>query len=161
MTKKSLVVKYTAIAKAGGSAIEVKNAITQTEEGLTPEDVDDIVLTVFDEVGEGEEKAPTNTAAISAVPGKKLYNILRGQWVAKRFVTGFDGKDTVIEWEFLPEGKAMKTGVPMEPDKAEIFNACKRIRAGRVFTEQMVEVGYTGKILDKLPNPFAVREIQS
>jgi hypothetical protein len=173
MTKKSLVAKYAAIAKAGGSAVEVKNAITETEKELTPDEVDDIVLSIFDDVEEEEQQpAATGPAAASTdLPpvdgkkdfsaGKKRYNILRGKWWPTKSVPGLNGNELVVEWEFRPEGKPMKTGVPMEPGKADVFNASKRLRAGRVFTEQMVEVGYTGKILDILPNPFAVREINS
>lgn len=183
MTKKSLLAKYAPLEKAGASAIEVKNAITEAEKELTLEEVDDLVLTLFED-GEKEEQAnaaatPEKTAqpgattetppvATSVDPGKldmtrgkKRYDIRRGQWHPRATITGPDGREIVLRWEFVPEGKAVKTGVPMEPDKAVVFNESKRLRVGRTFTEQMIEVGSTEKIMDILPNPYEVREIHS
>lgn len=175
MTKKSLIAKYYKIAKAGGTASEVKNAVTSGEPGLTLEEVDEIVLAIFDEEAEKDQQPepaappkpvdPPPTAAPSDKPdftkGKKRYDILRGKWHARKKVTGFDGKDLVVEWEFMPEGNPMKTGVPMEPARAEEFNVTKRVRAGNIFTEQMREVGSTERMLDKIPNPYTVQEINS
>ena len=167
MTKKALLTKYGTLAKDGASAIEVKNAITQAEKDLTPEDVDEIVLTVFEDPANDpepaipeEQPAPAPSVQSSAAGVlKKKYDIYRGQWHATKAVTGLDGKEVVVEWEFRKEGKPLKTGVPMEPEKAEYFNAGKRLRIGKCYTEQIIEVGYTGKVLDKLPNPFQVRDI--
>lgn len=169
MTKKSLLAKYKPLITAGASAIEVKNAVTEAEKELSTGEVDDIVLALFDEVDDTAapvgpaEKLPAHdgTAQHPSIKGKKNYNIFRGNWHPRKTVRGFDGKDIVIRWEFVPVGNAMKTGVPMEPEKVEVFNAGKRLRAGRVFTEQMVEVGYTGQILDEVDNPFQIRDVVS
>ncbi len=175
MTKKSLITKYEKVASAGGTAIEVKNAITQGEPGLSLEEVDELVLAIFDNEEKAEDQsgttqpgATTHPAPVAAAPisdkpdftkGKKRYDILRGKWHARKYVTGFDGKDLVVLWEFEQEGKPMKTGVPMEPEKAEQFNVTKRLRAGNVFTEQMREVGSTEKMFDHVDNPYTVKEI--
>ena len=180
MTKKSLLAKYAALAKAGASPIEVKNAITEAEKDLQPADVDEIVLEIFDQEEKDEqveetaktsqpepEKALPAAAALQdpgkpdMTRGKKRYDIFRGQWHPRATITGPDGRDVVLKWEFMPEGKAVKTGVPMEPEKARIFNESKCLRIARTFTEQMIEVGSTEKVFDVLPNPYEVREIHS
>ena len=181
MTKKSLLAKYAPLAKAGASAIEVKNAITEAEKDLPLVDVDEIALEIFDQE-ERDEQAAEATKIVEpeaskdvALPaatlpdpgkldmtrGKKRYDIWRGQWHPRATITGPDGREIVLRWEFIPEGKAVKTGVPMEPDKVTIFNESKRLRVGRTFTEQMIETGSTEKVFDILPNPYEVREIHS
>jgi hypothetical protein len=174
MTKKSLQARFRSAIEGGASPIEVKNAITQAEPTLTPEEVDEIVLSLCDEQTAKEDAgdqtpADHQPAASTQAPdageihpmlkGKKKYDIWRGKWHPRKAVTGLDGQDVVIEWEFMKDGKAVKTGVPMEPEKAELFNVGKHLRAGNTFTEQMIEVGYAGRIMDILPNPFTPREI--
>lgn len=174
MTKKSLQAKYRPAIEGGASPIEVKNAITLAETSLTLEEVDELVLSLCDEQNEKENEQdqdppnlqpPASTQSLDAgdihpmLKGKKKYDIWRGKWHPRKAVSGLDGQDVVIEWEFMKEGKAMKTGVPMEPDKVEIFNKGKYLRAGNTFTEQMIEVGYEGRVMDILPNPFTPREI--
>lgn len=179
----------------GKSAVEIKNAITENEidKALTVEDIDEIVLALFDEA-EKADAAPAEqqtSAAVSEpapqtsgitvgvqnakgniinitsedpkVPkGKLLYDIYQGQWWATATVTGYDGKDHVIEWEFRPDGKPKMTNVPCEPARAEDFNAGKRLRAAKVPTEQMIPVeAIEKKVIDKLPNPNEVRRINS
>jgi len=166
MTKKSLLAKYQPLADAGASAVEVKNAITEAEKDLSLDQVDEIVFSIFDDLQEDRAKQPNTETAPAEEPsthpmlkGKKLYDIFRGQWHPLESVTGFDGKDVVVLWEFRPEGKALKTGVPIEPAKADEFNHGKRIRAVKVFTEQMIPVGSTAKVYDELPDPTARRKI--
>lgn len=170
MTKKSLLAKYGALAKQGASAIEVKNAITETEKELKLEEVDEIVFEIFDDPTNDPEPepipaaAPQPAAVTTIVNGKKnvpkkKYDIWKGQWHARQMVKNFDGKDMVIKWEFIKEGKPVKTGVPMEEDKAELFNSSRRIQLGNTAIEQMIESGSTAPVFHILQNPFAVREI--
>jgi hypothetical protein len=176
MTKKSLLAKAAELAKAGASAVEVKNALTQAEPAIPITEIDEIVLATFDDPfndpeppkpGDQEPAAAAEVRPIvdgAIINGKKSvykkkYDIMKGKWHARKAVRGLDGNDLVIEWEFVAEGKPTKTGVPMEPDKAEIFNSVRRIQQGNTFVEQLVEVGSTAKILHKIPNPFEVREI--
>lgn len=167
MTKKSLLNKAAELAKQGASAVEVKNALTQAEPTALVEEIDEIVLSTFDDPANDPEppKVEEPAAASIAPPApskcvfKNKYDIWKGKWHPRKAVRGFDGNDLVIEWEFVAEGKPTKTGVPMEPDKAEIFNSVRRIRQGNTFTEQMILVGSTDKIFDRLPNPYEIREI--
>jgi hypothetical protein len=198
MTKKSLMAKYAPMVAEGKSPIEIKNAIVENEadKALTAEEVDEVVLSLFDEAAAKENVAaeqqpqqpavqnqqvsaatketpaivgeePKRDLAIDSsgnttlVPkGKKLYDIYQGQWWPTEIVTGYDGKDHVIEWEFRPEGKPKMTNVPCEPNRADEFNLGKRLRAGKTPTEQMIEVGaFNKKIIDKLPNPNVGRRI--
>lgn len=168
MTKKSLLAKYEPMVAEGKSAIEIKNAIVQNEADkiLTAEEVDEIVLDLFDTLPGAVQETPLSvvpqeTAQTPTLPkGKKLYDIYHGQWWPTEAVTGFDGKDHVITWEFRPEGKPKMTNVPCEPHRAEEFNVGKRLRAGKVPTEQMIPVDAVDKIvIDKLPNPNEARRI--
>lgn len=167
MTKKSLLTKYGALAKEGATAVEIKNAITQAKPELSIEEVDEVVLEIFDDPSNDPEEPKEEAAAPAAAPIptkstgiiKKKYDIWKGKWVARKVITGPDGKDMVLEWEFMREGKAKRTGVPMEPEKADIFNHGKRLRLGNTLTEQMIESGYAGRILDTLPNPYQIREV--
>ena len=170
MTKKSLIAEYGKLSQQGASMVEVKNALTEAKKDLTPEEIDEIVLAIFDDPEHDplEQKEPIAAPSniIQQNPdkphhavGKKHYNIVKGKWHPKRTVTGLDGKEKVIQWKFVPEGKPVKTGVPMEENKAEIFNASRRLEAGNIITEQLVEVGFEGDILHTLPNPFEVREV--
>ena len=174
MTKKSLLAKYEPMVAEGKAAVEIKNAIVQNEadKALTMEEVDEIVLALFDEAA-AKENAPEEaraaelsketTAEIPNTPkGKKLYDIYQGQWWPTATVTGYDGKDHVIEWEFRAEGKPKMTNVPCEPNRAQEFNEGKRLRAAKTPTEQMIPVGQEIKtVIDKLPNPNDVRRINS
>jgi len=171
MTKKSLMAKYEPMMSGGATAVEIKNAIMQNEadKALTMEEVDEIVLELFEQENPqgAEQKAPaagndqkSEVAAPVTPKGKKRYDIYQGQWWPVGVVTGHDGKDHVVEWEFRPEGKPKMTNVPCEPKRAEEFNAGKRLRAAKTPTEQMIEVGTVNKIIiDKLPNPNEVRRI--
>jgi hypothetical protein len=171
MTKKSLIAEYGKLSQQGASMVEVKNALTEARKELTPEEVDEIVLEIFndpehDPVADTQSQLAPASNTIRQDPdkphhaaGKKRYDIYRGKWTPKKVTQGFDGKDFVLVWRFVPEGKPTKTGVPMEPEKAELFNASRRIRAGNTITEQLIEVGFEGDILDTLPNPFAVRDV--
>lgn len=167
MTKKSLQNKGAELAKQGAFAVEVKNALTQAEPTADLSEIDEIVLSIFDdpandpEPPKAEDHTPDPTIKPQPSKGvfKNKYDILKGKWHPRKAVRGFDGNDLVIEWEFVAEGKPTKTGVPMEPDKAEIFNSVRRIRQGNTFIEQMILVGSTEKILDKISNPYEVREI--
>jgi hypothetical protein len=171
MTKKSLLAKYEPMMAAGKSAVEIKNAIVESEQDkeLTMEEVDEIVFELFaeDTVQPQSPKPPitnineaSNTEGPAVPKGKKLYDIYAGQWWATKVVTGYDGKDHVIEWEFRPEGKPRMTNVPCEPHRAEEFNAGKRLRAAKTPTEQMIDAGAENKIIiDRLPNPNEARAI--
>lgn len=178
MTKKSLLTKYEPMVEEGKSAVEIKNAIVQNEgdKALTMEEVDEVVLSLFDDLANKENQptadsqapsANNSTAAVaeenSNIPkGKVLYDIYQGTWWPIGVVTGHDNKEHVVEWEFRPEGNPKMTNVPCEPRRAEEFNAGKRLRAAKVPTEQMIEVGKVDKkVLDKLPNPNEVRRINS
>jgi hypothetical protein len=176
LTKKSLLKKYAVMVDDGKSAVEIKNAITEHEKdkALTMDEVDEIVLALFEEPKETPtvpveqttsttEQAPTAIAATPKLPnGKKHYDIYHGQWWPVEVVTGFDGKDHVVEWEFRPEGKPKVTNVVCEPNRADEFNAGKRLRAAKVPTEQMIPVDAVDKkVIDKLPNPNEARRINS
>ena len=173
MTKKSLLAKYEPMVAENKSAIEIKNAIVQNEadKALTMEDVDEIVLSLFEEPTAEENAqeqlktidmmAPASVAENTNIPkGKKLYDIYQGQWWPTEVVTGYDGKDHVIEWEFRAEGKPKMTNVPCEPHRAKDFNEGKRLRAAKTPTEQMIPVDQEIKtVIDKLPNPNVGRKI--
>lgn len=178
LKKKSLLGKYIPVAKAGASPVEVKNAITEEQPGISMEDVDKVVLEVFASLEDPEtekekvpakETPPAAAAAVDEVPhhpmtvGKARYDIWYGQWHPTGSVTNpMDGKTIVLNWEFRPEGKPRVTSIPCEPRRAEEFNAGKRLRVARVFTEQMIPCDQEDKrMYDKIDNPFEVKTINS
>jgi len=88
------------------------------------------------------------------------YDIIWGQWIPRQQI-GIPGTDNkmVLKWEFQPEGKPRKTGVPMDADQVKTFNDARKLRAVKAFTEQMVPTGSTEPIFDTLPNPYEVQEL--
>jgi len=164
LKKKSLLTKYHHLVEAEASPAEASNVIAEAEKDLPADHVTELVEALY-----GLDPAPTrmpDTPAAeekdevpASIKGKKFYDIFRGQWHAVESVKGFDGRDHVVLWEFRPEGKAIRTGVPMEPSKAKEFNDGKRLRTGRTFTEQMIEVGSTDPIYDELPDPTARKKV--
>lgn len=163
MTKKKLVAEFLPKAQAGATAVEIKNSITQANPDLLLEEVDEIVFAVFEEPEKEQPKkeTPVNDDPNSSIRGKKLYDIFRGSWYPVEVVTGFDGKDLVVKWEFRKIGKAIKTGIPCEPAKADFFNQGKYLRVGKVETEQMFEQGSEEARFDTLPNPNERRKVNA
>ncbi len=166
MTKKSLLAKYQPLVDAEVSPVEAKNNITEAEKDLMPEQVDELIEALYD-----IEPAPTRKAELTPdkeeehgnpmLKGKRFYNILRGKWIPLEAITGPDGKEIVVLWEFEKEGKPTRTGVPMEPDRAKAFNNARQLRSVNTYTEQMVLVGDESPIYDELPDPNKRRRLNS
>lgn len=164
LKKKSLVAKYANLVEKEVSPVEATNVITAAETDLPAEHVNELVEALYGldpapERKTGSVQEEDDDDAPASVKGKKFYDIFRGQWHARETMPGFDGREVVVKWEFLSEGKATRTGVPMEPRKAQEFNEGKRLRTARTFTEQMIEVGSTEPIFDELPDPLARKKV--
>lgn len=180
LRKKAGVTKFLPIARAGASDVELKEAIASDEANYAPDEAEHIFLGVGEalnaaktgELADPDKQVDTSSLTTASVlgpaaipiskevPGKKRYNIWRGQWHAKQTIRNpFDGKDMVVTWEFRAEGRAVVTNVPMEQNKVDEFNASRVLTVGNTYTEQMVLTGEEGIVLHKLDNPFEVKDI--
>ena len=120
-------------------APELTAALKADEKGWT----DDEIQEIFDKITQSKPEAKPSL--------NKLYDKHRGEWKASKSLrNGF-----VTEWVFVPDSAGPnKTGIPMTPEQAELFNSTRRLRQGKTPTEQLYPHGQNIPIYDRPENPY-------
>lgn len=155
--KKELVEKYHGLSTDKN---ELTQLIASDELDLSPEEIDELVAELLKPADAPPVTSPVTPAAALAKASKPRFDIIKGQWIPRQEVTiPGTGQKLVVKWEFQPDGKPVKTGIPMDQRQVDEFNASRRLRAIKNFTEQMVPEGSKEPIYDIVENPYAVKDI--